>query len=110
MMMISKKEQLKYYLLTDEAFKSLLANQINNLNHFTKLCQVQLVHTTQVVGRRQLTNQMLQHFGTRLYLDVEFVMPTSDFRISQMEPLSIGKEIAVDITAFLEKNLTATVS
>ena len=47
---------------------------------------------------------MLQHFGTRLYLDVEFPADADfvDFGTSEMEPLAIGKNIAKDLHTFLQ--------
>ena len=102
---INERAIKRYYLLTDEAFKTLLHfNKINNLKNCFYEIMPSSTCTYSGCGK-EACNQMLQHFGTRLYLDVEFPSNAdfSDFRISQMEPLTIGKEIAVDITAFLEK-------
>jgi hypothetical protein len=55
-------------------------------------------------------SKMLQHFGTRAYLDIEFKDPCDwvDYETSEKDPSSIGLEIAKRFHAYVEKHMNCT--
>jgi len=104
---VNKRSIKKYYLLTSESFERLIQfNKINNL----KNCFYEIMPSsccTYTGDDKKACQHMLKTFGTRLYLDVEFPSDAdfADFRMSQSDPLNIGKQIAVDVNTFLKKRL-----
>ena len=97
----------KYYLLTPEALLKLI--NYNRKNSFQN-CFYEIMPSSMCkycTEDKEACNQLIQTFGTRLYLDVEFPANAdfTDYNVSQMEPLAVGYNIAKDLHTFVETYL-----
>lgn len=105
---VNERAIKKYYLLTADALYRLL---MDNKRKGIQNCFYEIMPSSNCLygpGDRDGCKHMLQEFGTRLYLDIEFPAGAdfTDYETSVMSPLQIGASIAKEIHTFLEMHLT----
>lgn len=105
---VNERSIKKYYLLTADALLTILKN---NQKQRIQNCFYEIMPSsacTYPEEDRKGCFYMLQEFGTRLYLDVEFPAGAdfSDYETSMMEPLQVGASIAKELHLFLEMHLS----
>ena len=97
---------IRRYWLMD--VKSLYITMKQNTKNGVENCFYELMPSSKCT-HSDLTacSSMLQHLGTRAYLDIEFKDPCDwlDYKTSEMDPSSIGLEIAQRFHEYIEKHM-----
>ena len=97
---------IRRYWLMD--VKTLYHTMKQNANNGVENCFYELMPSSKCThSDMSACSTMLQHFGTRAYLDIEFKDPCDwiEYKTTEMDPSSIGLKIAKNFHAYVEKYL-----